>query len=209
MVTTNLNFSTEEQVVWSKLANLNWWKWVLITFLYHCCGPGSLTSDSLLCIFLVLDFLLVQSVLVSSQSPLSRPCVCLISLCSVLVAWWLFFPVLSNTFGVPMFSPFLFPCSSVSSLCLSRLSCLHVCLAPVPLSSPCVLVLVCFFLFYFDGPLSCVRDVEFCFLFLVSYDSVQLCSHVSPIPLITLLYIYILCISRLSYCVCGLCHSAL
>lgn len=110
----------------------------------------------------------------------------------------LFFPVLSNTFGVPMFSPFLFPRSSVSSLCLSRLSCLHVCLAPVPLSSPCVLV--CFFLFYFDGPLSCVRDVEFCFLFLVSYDSVQLCSHASPIPLITLLYIYSLHLPPLLLC---------
>lgn len=58
-------------------------------------------------------------------------------------------------------------------------------------SQLCVCLCVRYFLFYFKGLLSRVCDVQFCFC-LVSYDCFQLCTHASPLHLITLLCMYCL-----------------
>lgn len=59
-----------------------------------------------------------------------------------------------------------------------------------------VCVWVCYYLFYFKGLLSRVCDVQFCFC-LISYDCFQLCTHASPLLLITLLCMYCLHVALL------------
>lgn len=117
-------------------------------------------------------------------------CLCLVSLFSVSVNT---FVVLSLCLSIL----FHYPSLDLSSHCLPRLSCfcvysyfqyqVHI----LVWVSVCVCLCVRYFLFYFKGLLSRVCDVQFCFC-LVSYDCFQLCTHASPLHLITLLCMYCL-----------------